>query len=129
MNIKSAKELVAAANADIVTLSADDAVKLIHDPNVAFVDVRETDERRKTGTLKGAVHAPRGFLEFHAGPNSPTHEKALSSGKRLVLYCASGNRSALAAKALKSMGITNVSHVAGGFPALQKAGGETESVA
>ena len=129
MNIKSAKELVAAANADIVTLSADDAVKLIHDRNVVFVDVRETDERRKTGTLKGAVHASRGFLEFHADPDSPTHVKALSSGKRLVLYCASGNRSALAAKTLKSMGIANVSHVAGGFPALLKAGSETEIVA
>jgi rhodanese-related sulfurtransferase len=80
MNIKSAKELVAAANADVATLSADAAVKLIHDPNVVFVDVRETDERRKTGNLKGAVHAPRGFLEFHADPDSPTHVKALSSG-------------------------------------------------
>jgi rhodanese-related sulfurtransferase len=129
MNIKSAKELVAAATADVETLSADGAVKLTDDPDVVFVDVREADERRKTGTLKGAVHAPRGFLEFHADPNSPTHVKALSSGRRLVLYCASGSRSALAAKTLKSMGITNVSHVAGGFPALQKAGGETESAA
>lgn len=94
MNIKSAKELVASANADVVTLSADAAVKLMDDPDVVFVDVRETDERRKTDNLKGAVHAPRGFLEFYADPDSPTHVKALSSGKRLVLYCASGNRSA-----------------------------------
>ena len=129
MNIKSAKELVSAANADVATLSADDAVKLIDDPNVVFIDVRETDERRKTGTLKGSVHASRGFLEFHADPNSPTHIKALSSGKRLVLYCASGNRSALSAKTLESMGIANVSHVSGGLPALQKVGGETESIA
>ncbi len=91
-----------------------------------FVDVRETDERRKTGTLKGAVHAPRGFLNSTLTPTGPTHVKALSSGKRLVLYCASGNRSALAARTLKSKGIANVSHVAGGFPALQKAGGDTE---
>lgn len=104
-------------------------MKLTNDPNVVFVDVRESDERRKTGTLKGAVHASRGFLEFHADPNSPTHIKALSSGKRLVLYCASGNRSALAAKTLKSIGVSNVVHVAGGFPALQKAGGETEPAA
>ncbi len=127
MNVRSAKDLVAAAHADIETLSADEAVKLINDSNVVFVDVREADERRKLGTVKAAVHAPRGFLEFHADPNSPTHVKALSSGMRLVLYCASGNRSALAAKTLKSMGIGNVSHVAGGFPALQKAGCETES--
>lgn len=129
MNIKSAKELVAAANADVETLSADDALKLMDDSNVVFVDVRETDERRKTGALKRSVSAPRGLLEFHADPDSPMHVKALSSGKRLVLYCASGGRSALAAKTLKNMGIANVSHVAGGFPALQKAGGETESVA
>jgi rhodanese-related sulfurtransferase len=128
MNIKSAKELVSAANADVATLSAEDAVKLLNDPNVVFVDVRETDERRKTGAPKGSVSAPRGFLEFHTDPNSPTHVKALSSGKRLVLYCASGNRSALAAKTLETMGVANVSHVAGGFPALHKAGGETEKV-
>lgn len=128
MTTKSAKELVAAANADVETLSADEAVKLMDDSNTVFIDVRETDERRKTGSLQGAVHAPRGFLEFHADPNSPTHVKALSSGKRLVLFCASGNRSALAGKTLKSMGLANVAHVAGGFPALRKAGGVTESI-
>jgi rhodanese-related sulfurtransferase len=127
MNIKSAKELVAAAHTDIDTLPADAAAKIINDPDVVFVDVREGDERRKLGTVKGSVHASRGFLEFHADPNSPTHVKALSSGKRLVLFCASGNRSALAAKTLKNIGIGNVAHVAGGFPALQKAGCETES--
>ena len=125
--LKSAKELVAEATAEVETLSADAAVNLMGDPNVVLVDVRETDERRKTGVLKGSVHASRGFLEFHADPRSPTHVTPLSSGKRLVLYCASGNRSALAAKTLKSIGIANVSHVAGGFSALQKAGGETES--
>ena len=128
MTIKGAKELVAAANADVETLSADDAVKLMNDSNTLFIDVRETDELRTTGSLHGAVHAPRGFLEFHADPNSPTHVKALGSGKRLVLFCASGNRSALAAKTLKGMGFTKVVHVAGGFPALQKAGGTTEPV-
>jgi len=128
MTTKSAKELVTSANADVETLSADEAIKLRNDPNVIFVDVRETDERRKAGTLKGSVHASRGFLEFFADPDSPTHVKALSSGKRLLLYCASGSRSALAAKTLKSMGVPKVVHVAGGFPALQKAGGETENV-
>lgn len=129
MKIKSAKELVASATAEVETLSAEAAVKLMGDPNVVFVDVREPDERRKTGVLKGSVHASRGFLEFHADSNSPTHVKPLSSGKRLALYCASGNRSTLAAKTLKSIGVANVSHVAGGFSAMQKAGGETESAA
>lgn len=128
MPIKSAKELVAQAHADIETLSADEAVQLLNDPTVVFVDVREADERRKTGTLKGAVHASRGFLEFHADPNSPTHVKELSSTKKLMLFCASGNRSALAARTLKSMGLKKVAHVAGGFGALQKAGGATENL-
>lgn len=126
MNIKSAKELVAAANADVETLTAADAAKLADDPNVTFIDVRETQEVQKTGKLNRAVHAPRGFIEFHADPNSPNHIKELSSGKRLMLYCV--NRSALAAKTLKGMGISNVAHVAGGFPALQKAGVKSEDV-
>lgn len=129
MSIKSAKELVSAATGEIETLSAEEALKLRGDPNVTFVDVRESEEARKTGKIKGATHAPRGFLEFHADPNSPNHIKELGSGKRLMLYCASGNRSALAAQTLKGMGVTNVAHVAGGFPALQKAGAETEPLA
>ena len=124
---KSAKDLVAEAMSAVETLPAEEAVKLVGDPNVVFVDVREGEELRKTGTLQGAVHVPRGFLEFYADPNSPTHMKELGGGKRLVLYCGSGNRSALAAKTLQEMGIENVAHVAGGFSALQKAGGPTQS--
>ena len=126
MEQKSAKDLVAEASKHIETLAADDAVKLASDPNVVFVDVREGEELEKTGKLKGAVHVPRGFLEFQADPGSPTHKPELGGGRRLILYCGSGNRSALAAKTLKEMGIGNVAHVAGGFPALQKAGGATE---
>lgn len=128
MKIKSAKELVAEANAEIKKLSADEAMKLMNDPNVVFVDVRETDERRKTGSLRGAVHSPRGFLEFHADPSSPTHIQELSSGKRLVLYCGSGSRSALAGRTLKNMGIENIAHVVGGFPALRNAGAPVEDI-
>jgi rhodanese-related sulfurtransferase len=128
MTIKSAKELVAAANANVETLLAEEAAKLASDPNVVFVDVREAEEMRRTGKVKDAVHAPRSFLEFHADPNSPNHVPALSSGRRLVLYGGSGSRSALAAITLKTMGVTNISHVSGGLPAIQKAGGETEQV-
>jgi len=122
MSIMSAKQLVTEANAEIETLSPEDAVKLMNSPNVVFVDARETHERRKAGSLKGPLHAPRGFLEFHADPSSPTHLKDLSSGKKLVLYCASGNRSALAARTQESIGIHDVAHVMGGLAALQKAG-------
>lgn len=121
MSIRSAKDLVVEANRTIETLAAEDALKLMGDPNVAFVDVREGEELQKTGMVHGAVHVPRGLLEFQADPTSPSH-KAELGGKRLVLYCASGNRSALAAKALKEMGIRNVAHVGGGFAALKQAG-------
>lgn len=118
--------MVSAANADVEALSPEAAIERANKQDVAFVDVRETEEVRKTGKLKGAVHAPRGFLEFHADPQSPNHIGALSSGKQLILYCASGNRSALAANTLKNMGIHNVAHVAGGLSAWKKVGAETE---
>lgn len=122
---KTAKDLVAEANKTVETLSAEDAVKLVGDPGVVLVDVREGEELQKTGKVQGAVHVPRGFLEFQADPASASHKPELG-GKRLVLYCASGNRSALGAKALTEMGIGNVAHVAGGFTALQQAGAPIE---
>ena len=91
MTTRTANDLVSVANAAIQTLPAEEAVKLVGDPNVVFVDVREGEELKKTGTLRGAVHVPRGFLEFHADPSSPTHKPELSTGKKLVLYCGSGN--------------------------------------
>lgn len=126
MTIKSAKDLVAAANAEVETLSAEEAVKRLGSPDTVFVDVRESEEVAKTGRIAGAVHVPRGFLEFQADPTSPTHNAELGGERSLVLYCASGNRSALAAKALRDMGIARVAHVQGGFPALKEAGGSVE---
>jgi rhodanese-related sulfurtransferase len=126
MKQKSAKDLVAEASREVETLSGEDALKLLDRPGVVFVDVREGEELQKTGKLKGALHVPRGFLEFHADPTSPTHKPELGGDKKLVLYCGSGSRSALSAKTLKAMGFTNVAHVSGGFPALQQAGGSTE---
>ncbi|WP_457089916.1 rhodanese-like domain-containing protein [Microvirga sp. P5_D2] len=126
MMTKSAKDLVAEANQTVETLSAEDAVKLVGGPGVVLVDVREGEELQKTGKVQGAVHVPRGFLEFQADPASASHKPELGGGKRLVLYCGSGSRSALAAKTLKEMGIGNVAHVAGGFAALQRAGAPIE---
>ena|SRR5579859_6077846 len=123
---RSAKEMVAAANAAVETLTPESALPLVGDPDVVFVDVRETIERQKTGGIAGSVHAPRGLLEFHADPQSAMHLPALASGKRLVLYCAAGGRSALAAKTLQEMGIEKVSHIAGGFTAWQASGGPIE---
>jgi predicted sulfurtransferase len=81
---KSAKDLVAEASRNIETLSGQEAMKLVGDPNVVFVDVREGEELQKTGKLQGAVYVPRGFLEFQADPTSPTHKPELGSGKKLV---------------------------------------------
>jgi rhodanese-related sulfurtransferase len=123
---RGAKQMLAEANAAIETLPVEAALKLVDDPDVVFVDVRETVERQQSGGVKGSVHVPRGFLEFQADPESRSHQPALSSGKRLVLYCSAGSRSALAAKTLQDMGVPRVSHIAGGFGAWQQAGGPIE---
>ncbi|MFC6046936.1 rhodanese-like domain-containing protein, partial [Methylobacterium hispanicum] len=114
------------ANREVETLSAEEALARLGQPDTMLVDVREGEELAKTGRIAGAVHVPRGFLEFQADPESPTHKAELGGGRRLVLYCASGNRSALAAKVLNDMGLGPVAHVAGGFPALVKAGASVD---
>ena len=120
------KQLIAEANSVIETITVPQALTLVGDPGVQFVDVRETVERQQSGTIQGAVHAPRGFLEFHVDPESPMHNPALSAGKRLVLFCGSGGRSALAAKTLHDMGVKNVCHIGGGFAAWCDGEGPTE---
>jgi rhodanese-related sulfurtransferase len=123
--IKPAAELVAEANAAVDTLSIDEARELVGDDDVLFVDVREASEVAK-GKIPGAMHAPRGFLEFFADPSSPYHKPELASGKRLVIYCASGGRSALAAKTLKDVGVEKTANMLGGFNGWQQAGGPIE---
>jgi len=114
---KTVKQLVAEANAEVETWPVDRAAGALGRPDVAFVDVREPDEVAREGTIPGAERAPRGFLEFYADPESPSHKAVFSSGKTLLLYCAAGGRSALAARTLKEMGVPRVAHVAGGFKA------------
>lgn len=127
MAIKSAKAMLAEANASVETLTVDEAMGLVGDADVVIVDVRETLELQQNGRIAGAVHVPRGLLEFQADPDMPTYNPALQPSKRLVLYCGSGGRSALAAKTLKDMGYGNVCHIAGGFGAWSAAGGPTEA--
>ena len=124
--VKRAAEMVAEANAAVGTLEVDAARQLVGRDDVVFVDVREGGELATQGKIPGAVHAPRGMLEFYADPSMPYHKPALGSGKRLVVYCASGGRSALAAKTLKDMGIDNVKNMLGGFTAWQQQGGDIE---
>ncbi len=120
------KQMLAEANAVIETISVADAQALVGNADVVFVDVRETVERQASGGIKDSVHVPRGFLEIIADPETPMHVDSLASGKRLVLYCGSGGRSALAAKTLMDMGLENVCHIAGGYGAWVEAGGPTD---
>ena len=117
-------QLIGEALAEVGSISVDEALELVDGGDAVFVDVRERAEHA-AGAIAGAVAAPRGFLEFIADPASPMHNAALSAGKRLVIYCASGGRSALAAKTLQDMGYSEVANLTGGFQAWTEAGGPT----
>ena len=122
---KSSGDVLKEADAQIETIDVATALGLHGQPDVVFVDVREQVERAN-GFVAGSVHAARGFLEFAVDPQTPMHVAELSAGKRLVLYCGSGGRSALAARTLVDMGVENVCHVAGGFAGWVQNGGPTE---
>jgi rhodanese-related sulfurtransferase len=122
MVTKGVKQLVADANAEIETVSQDDAKKLLDDDGVVFVDIRDVRELEREGMIPGAFHAPRGMLEFWVDPDSPYYKDVFGSGKKFILYCASAWRSALATKALKEMGLAPIAHLEGGFSAWKKAG-------
>ena len=120
------KQMMAEATAEIETISVPDALTLVGDDSTLFVDVRESAEREASGGIAGSIHAPRGFLEFLADPEGPMHDEAFASGKRLVIYCGSGGRSALASQTLLRMGVENAVNLAGGFQAWNEANGPTE---
>ena len=113
---KTAAQLVADANARIETLSLEQLEEEVRAGGVVLLDVREADEHRH-GAIPGALLAPRGMLEFYADPGNPFHRHGLHPSQRVVLYCGSGGRSALAAVALQELGYTRVAHLAGGFKA------------
>jgi len=125
---KGFKQLIAEANAVVETVKADDAVKQLQTEDVVFIDIRDLPELERDGKIPGAIHASRGMLEFHADPESPYHKDIFASGKKLVLYCASGGRSALAAQRLQEMGIAQVAHVGGGIKAWKDTNGPVETV-
>ena len=115
------KEMLAEANAVIETVSVQDLPYHLDNPDVVLVDVRETVELDREGAIPGAVHVPRGLLEFQADPDSPIHNDALNPESRLILYCGTGGRSALAAKTLIDMGYSDVASLAGGYAAWREA--------
>ncbi len=119
---KGSQQLVAEANAQIRTVSQDEAKQKLNDPGVVFVDIRDVRELERDGMIPGAFHAPRGMLEFWVDPQSPYYKDVFGSGKEFVFYCASAWRSALATKAVQDMGLGPVAHHEGGFSAWKKAG-------
>ena len=119
---KTVKQLCDEANAEVETVKVADALTMKNDPNVQFVDIRDIRELDRDGRVPGAVHAPRGMLEFYADPTSPYHRAEFDPGRRTVLYCASGGRSALAAQSLRQMGYGNVAHLDGGIKAWAASG-------
>lgn len=126
---KGYKALLDEAMAEIETLPVADAVKLVGDPEVVFVDLRDPRELEREGLVPGSFHAPRGMIEFWVDPESPYHKPIFASGRRFVLYCAAGWRSALTTKTLQDMGLDRVAHIDGGFGAWKTAGGPVETKA
>ena len=120
----SAKDMLAAANAAVPKISVDEAKALIA-KGALVVDVRDGTEVLASGKVKGAVHAQRGLIEFKADSEMPTHDPAFRKDRTVIVYCASGGRSAMAGKTLKDMGFTDVRNL-GGFKGWVDAGGEVE---
>lgn len=122
--MKTVKELVDAATAEIETLSVDVAKDVVAAGEAQFVDIRDIRELNREGRIAGAVHVPRGMLEFWIDPTSPYHKPELATDKKLIFFCAAGWRSALATKTAKDMGFDHVAHMEGGFGAWRDAEGE-----
>jgi len=119
------KEMLAAARAAVPTIAPGEVAKLVADGKAVVIDVRDGTEVQASGKVKGARHVPRGLLEFKADPESPMYDPALQREKTIVLYCASGGRSALAGKTLKDMGYSDVRNL-GGFQDWVTSGGAVE---
>ena len=122
MSPKSASDLVKEAKQQIENLSPEQVNEELSKGNATLVDIREREELQQNGKIAGSVHAPRGMLEFYADDSLPYHKPEFDKSKRIILHCASGGRSALAASTLKQMGYQNVAHLDGGLKAWKEAG-------
>ena len=122
---QSIMDIVAAAKAAVPSISPDEAVKLLDREDVLFVDVRDAEEVAESGKVAGALNVSRGMLEFRADATTPYHNEAFSREKTIILYCASGGRSALGGKALMDLGYGDVRNL-GGFKDWTDAGHPTE---
>ena len=126
---KGFQALVDEAMSQVTTYSVDEVRERLQDPKVQIVDIRDVRELEREGTVPGALLAPRGMLEFWVDPESPYHKPLFADeSKEFILFCGAGWRSALAAKALQDMGMTNVAHIDGGWGEWVKAGAPTETL-
>lgn len=123
---KKAADLVAEAKSRVENLDPDAVEREVQDGDAVLVDIRDAPELEEHGRIPGAVHIPRGMLEFRADTTSPYHQPPLDPTRRVILHCASGGRSALAAKTLQEMGYEDVAHLDGGITAWKDAGKHTE---
>ena len=121
MTIKSSQTLVSEALKEVKTITVDEALKLSNEGSCTLIDIREKGELDKTGRIENSNHIPRGMLEFWLDPQGPYFQSGkLDMSKEMILFCAGGLRSALAAKSLKEMGFEKVSHIDGGFAAISQ---------
>ena len=121
MKIKSSRDLVTEALSEIKTISPKEGLEKINNKSCNLIDIRDIRELERLGRIENSSHVPRGMLEFWMDPDSPYFEEGkIDMDKEMVLFCAGGLRSALAAKSLKDMGFKKVSHIDGGFGALKK---------
>lgn len=123
---KGAMDLVGEAKQVVENVTPEQVADEVENGGAVLVDLREPQERATTGVIPGATSAPRGMLEFYADPSLPYHKEEFERDRRIILHCASGGRSALAAKTLQDMGYTNVAHLDGGIKAWQESGRPTE---
>jgi rhodanese-related sulfurtransferase len=122
MSPKTAAHLIAEAKARIESLSPSAVAAELEGGDVLLVEIREAEERVQHGSIPGAIQTSRGMLEFYADPTSAYHQPPFDPGRRIILYCASGGRSALAVAMLKELGYTRVAHLDGGLKAWREAG-------
>lgn len=122
MSAKSAMDLVKEAKQKIENLTPQQVRDAVSSGNATLIDIREAEELQQDGKISGSVHAPRGMLEFYADPSLPYHKPEFDKNKKIILHCASGGRSALAAATLQQMGYDQVAHLDGGIKAWKEAG-------
>src|SRR5467141_3055227 len=125
---KGFRQMVDEAKSRIRTIALDEARARYGRDDVVFVDLRDVRELERDGIIPGAFHCPRGMLEFWIDPASPYAKPIFQEDKKFVFHCASGWRSALAAKVAQEMGLRPVAHIGGGFTAWREAGGTIETV-